>query len=202
MAADRVNVLTPAEQAPGDRPRPLELWDGPRPELWSDDRGYHPGLCVGLLRTDNTGTTPRLVSGCLAQKWGQTGPSTAPSGGEWLFCPAPLLGGGLARSHLSASRPRHGRLDARTTLHDPLDQRRRARLCYPRGLAHRRRHATRGLASALGSPLRPPPGPCARGLDRDCPGRPGVVCPLALSHDASARVASLFTYQSPRRLSR
>src|SRR5262245_24662096 len=201
MATDGVNVFTASQQAPGDCLGPVELWHGPRPDLWPDDRGHHPRLCVGLLRKDNPGTTPRLVSGCPAQKRGQTGPQTAHSGGEWLFCPAALLGGGLDRSHLPSAGPRHGRLNTGATLHDPLDQRGGARLCHSRGLAYRRSHAAWCLAPPLGSPLWVPPGQCACGLDRDRAGRPGLVRTLAVYDHSSAGVASLLADQSPRPLS-
>ena len=122
MAADGVNVLTASQQTPGDRLSPVEFWYGPGPELWSDHCGRDLGLCLGLFRTDNTGTTPRLVPGCRAQKWGQTGSPTAQAGGARLCCSAALLGGGLDGPDLPSSRPGPGRVDAGATRHDPLDQ--------------------------------------------------------------------------------
>jgi hypothetical protein len=53
----------------------------------------------------------------------------------------------------------------------------------------------------LGSPLWPLTRQCARRLDRDCAGRPGLVGALAVYHDSSPGLASLLTDQSPRPLS-
>src|SRR5215475_10397073 len=201
MAADCVNIFAPSQPTSVDRLGPVELWHRPRPSLWLDDRCRHPGLSVGLLRNDAPRTTSRLVSRCQGQKWRQTGPQTAQPGGDPVFCPSALLGGGLDRPHLSPSRPRHGRLDAGAALHSPVDQRGRPWLCHPRGLAHRRGDARWCLAPPLGSPLWPLTRQCARRLDCHCAGRPGLVRALALYDNSSPGLASLLTHQSPRSLS-
>lgn len=198
MAANRVNVLTPSAPAPGARPRPLARWEGPGPALWAAHRGRDRGLRLALLRTGPTGPTPRLGPGRRAPQGGPTGPHTAPSGGQRVFCPAALVGRGLARSPLPAARPGHGRLDARTTLHDPLAPRAGTWRGHPGGLAPRRRPAPRSLAPAWGSARWSPPGQGARGLAGARAGRPGLVRALALDHDPRTRVASGPAPQAPR----
>src|SRR5262245_28675467 len=141
MASDGVNVFAPSQSTPVDHLGPVELWHRPRPGLWPDDGCRHPGLYVGLLRNDTPRTPPRLVSRCQGQERRQTGPPTAQSGGDPVFCPLAQLGRGLDRPHLPATRAGHGRLDAGATLHDPLDQRGGPRLCPPQSLACRRGHA-------------------------------------------------------------
>src|SRR5215467_10220714 len=201
MAADCVNVFAPSQSTTVDCPGPVELWYRPRPGLWPDDSGRHSGLCVGLLRNDDPRTAPRLVSGCQAQKRCQTGPQTAQSGGDSLFCSLARLDRGLDRTFLPPPRPRPGRLDTGATLHHPLDQCGRPRLCHPRGLARRRSHACWRLAPPLGSPLGPLTRQRTRRLDRDCAGRPGLVRALALYDDTSPGLASFLAHQSPRSLS-
>src|SRR2546425_32267 len=152
-----------------------------------------PLVHVGRLRNDDPRTAPRLVSGCSAQERCQTGPQTAQSGGDSLFCPLAGLGRGLDRTSLPPPRPRPGRLDTGATLHHPVDQCGSPRLCHPRGLARRRSHACRRLASSLGSPLGPLTRQRTRRLDRDCAGRPGLVRAMALYDDSSPGLAFWLT---------
>jgi hypothetical protein len=201
MASDGVNVCAPSQPTPVAYPGPGERGPRPCPGLGPAAGCRHLGLYVGLLRNDEPRTAPRLVSGCPAQERRQPGPPTAQFGGSPLFGSPALLGGGLDCPPLPPPRPRSGRLDAGATLHAPLDPRGRPRLCHPRGLARRRGPACWRLAPPWGSALWLLTGQRARRLHGDGAGRPWLVRPLAVYHDASARLASFLAHQSPRPLS-
>src|SRR5262249_18107648 len=141
MVTDSVNLSATFEPAPQDWVGPVELWDCPGPELRAHHRRHLLGISARAKLSDRRRTAPRLVSRRRAQKWGQTGRQAPQPGGRDLFCPLAPLGCRVVRPDVSPPGAGDGRLDLGAAFYRAPHQCRRAWVCHPRGLAHRRGHA-------------------------------------------------------------
>src|SRR6266702_3652822 len=195
MGTNGVNASAALESITSTGAGVLELWDGVSPVVWHHDGSGPLGRSDEDITLNDAPATAGVVLRCARQKGG----ASPRRGCDAVLCAV----GVLDREPLAAGRtPSRGwRMDA-TTLSDRFTV-----LCISvlyRGCAipvewrADARWRERLMGALLEDLVQLSERQRAQRVDRDCAGRPWVVCALALPPHCDAGLASVLAHQSGR----
>src|SRR2546427_4199588 len=185
MGTNGVNASAACESTTSTGAGVMELWDGLSQVVWHNDGGGPLGRSDEDITLNNAPATAGVVLRCARQKGGASSRRRC----DAVLCAVGVLDLEPLAAGRTPSGFGHGCHYALRSLHGALHQRALSRLCHSGRLEADAWGRERLLGALLEDLVQLSERQRAQRADRDCAGRPWVVCGLALPAHRDARLA-------------